>query len=149
MPMLLAIIATLSPTTPESYCIVTEGRYLLDFSIRCGLLPARRIALATGDDQLAEYLGDAATVGLESLGRTNGKITGETQWIPSRHSQWANGNMHEILDEIRAQLGESELLSWYYANLFKPTYGLSVVAFHRCDILATVLLECDESKRAQ
>ncbi len=129
-----------------------EGKCHIGFgtqNILCGLLPARRIALATGDDKLAEYLGDAATVGLEFLGRTNGKITGEIQWIPSRHSQWANGNMHEILDEIKAQLGESELLAWYYANLFKPAYGFGVVAFHRCDILATVMLQCDEYKQAR
>ncbi len=129
-----------------------EGKCHIGFgtqNIMCGLLPSRRLALLEGDQKLAEYLGDAAVAGFDFLARTNGKITGEIQWIPSRHSQWANGNMHEILDELRAQkLGRSDMLDWYYAKLWQPAYGFWVLAFHRCDILATPLLECAEYKQA-
>lgn len=133
----------------DENCYV-EGKCHIGFgtqNILCGLLPSRRIALARGDEKLAQYLGDAIMAGFDFLARTNGKITGEIQWIPSRHSQWANGNMHEILNEIREQFGESDTLKWYATNMWRPTYDFWVLAFHRCDILATPLLECEEYKK--
>jgi len=131
-----------------------EGRCHIGFgtqNILCGLLPARRIALATGDEKLAGYLGDAAMAGFDFLARTNGALTGYLQWIPARHSGWANGNMHEILDEIKSQdLARGELpqaqLDWYYKNLWYPRFDYWVLAFHRADILATVIMECGEYK---
>ncbi len=113
----------------------------------CGLLASRRIAIGVGDESLAEYLGDSIRVALDFLARTNGAITGYLQWIPTRHLQWANGNMHEILDEIKEQLGESEVLTWYYQNLWRSTYSFWVSDFHRCNILATALMESPEFKR--
>ncbi len=131
--------------TGEGGCHIGFGNQ----NILCGLLPSRRIALAQGEEELAKHLGEAIMTGLDFLARTNGAITGHIEWIPSRHSQWANGNMHEILDEIRDQFGESETLEWYYANLWKPTYGCWVAVFHRCNVLATALLECEEYKSIQ
>ena len=140
----------------DENCYV-EGKCHIGFgtqNILCGLLPSRRIALATGNEKLAQYLADAIMAGFDFLARTNGYITGYIQWIPSRHSQWANGNTHEILDEIRDQnLANSEtrkkMLDWYFAKMWQPTHGFWVLAFHRCDILATPLLECEEYKASK
>ncbi|MBM3476711.1 MAG: hypothetical protein FJX75_25850 [Armatimonadetes bacterium] len=128
-----------------------EGKCHIGFgtqNILCGLLPARQIALDRGDLDTAARLKPGIETGLDFLARTNGSLTNSVQWVPTRHSQWANGNMHEILDMYRAQFGDSEPLTWYYANLFRPTLDFWVLAFHRCDILATVLLESPEYKAA-
>ncbi len=131
--------------TVEGGCHIGFGNQ----NILCGLLPSRRIALSRGEEELAERLGEGIMIGLDFLARTNGAITGCVQWIPSRHSQWSNGNMREILDEIQDQFGESETLTWYYADLWKPTHGFWVAVFHRCNVLATALLDCEEYKSTQ
>jgi len=92
--------------TGEGGCHIGFGNQ----NILCGLLPSRRIALARGEKGIAEHRGEAIMTGLDFLTRTNGAITGHIQWVPSRRSQWANGNMYEILNEIRDQFGESETL---------------------------------------
>jgi hypothetical protein len=128
-----------------------EGKCHIGFgtqNILCGLLAARQIALDRDDEATAARLKAGIETDLDFLARTNGAITNYLQWIPTRHSQWANGNMHEILDMYREQFGESEPLTWYYANLFRPMCDFWVLAFHRCDILATVLLESPEYKAA-
>jgi hypothetical protein len=128
-----------------------EGKCHIGFgnqNILCGLLPARRIALAVGQAESAAAIEKGIHAALDFLARTNGQITGDIQWTPVRHSQWANGNMHEILDDLADQFGRSEPLKWYVANLWQPRYDFWVEAFHRCDILASALLECDEYKRA-
>ena len=116
--------------THEDRCHVGFGNQ----NILCGLLPSRRIALSRGEEELAERLGEGIMIGLDFL---------------ARHSQWANGNMREILDEIQDQFGESETLTWYYADLWKPTHGFWVAVFHRCNVLATALLDCEEYKSTQ
>jgi len=118
-------------------------------NILSGLLPARRIALARGEEELAERLGEAIMTGFEILARTNGAIAGNHSWEPSEHSQWASGNMHEVLDEIRDQFGESKTLTWYYGRLWKPPHSFHVPGFNRCNVFATALLEYEEYKSTQ
>ncbi|MCD6334923.1 MAG: hypothetical protein J7M27_06285 [Candidatus Latescibacteria bacterium] len=82
-----------------------------------GFLPARRIALETGRENLAESLKKGIWSAFDFLARTNGGITGHTQWIPSRHGCWCAGDTYEMLNEMERQFGAHKIIAWYRLHL--------------------------------
>ncbi|MEA3477680.1 MAG: hypothetical protein U9R60_05840, partial [Bacteroidota bacterium] len=83
-----------------------------------GLLEARKIALASEEDDLAGLFEKAIFTAFDFLDRTNSTITGYTpQWIPSRYGRWCTGDMYWMLNEIEDQFGEDENIQWYRSHL--------------------------------
>jgi hypothetical protein len=56
--------------------------------------------------------------------------------------------MREVLDEYREQFGDGEVVRWYTAGIWEPTYDYWVLAFHRCNAVAAMLYACEEYQRA-
>ncbi|MCK4590232.1 MAG: hypothetical protein KAT86_00660, partial [Candidatus Latescibacteria bacterium] len=118
-----------------------------------GFLPARRIALETGHEDLAESLKKGIWAAFDFLARTNGGITGHTQWIPSRHGCWCAGDTHEMLDEMERQFGAHKIVAWYRLHLsdrdmayfakLTSMYGETSSLGSR-NALPAYLMECEE-----
>lgn len=122
-----------------------------------GLLAARRIALAIGHQNMAETFKKGIGTGFDFLARTNGCITGHTQWIPSRHGAWCAGDTHEMLNEMERQFGEDKALEWYRLHLCDRdiTYFATLISKYAemsslgsNNALPSYLMECKEYKEA-
>jgi len=118
-----------------------------------GLLEARKVALATEEDDLAELLEKAIFTAFDFLARTNSTITGYTpQWIPSRHGGWSAGDTYEMMNEMERQFGEDENVQWFrshitYRNIafsHKLISGYSSLGSR--NTLPVYLMECEEYK---
>lgn len=128
----------------EGKCHIGYGNQ----NILSGLLAARRAALQAGKKEDAAAIEAGIKSAFDFLARTNGSITGTIQWTPGRHSGWSVGHMREVLDEYRGQFGDGEVVRWYTAGIWKPTYDYWVLTFHRCNVAVAMLYACEEYQRA-
>ncbi|MCD4771988.1 MAG: hypothetical protein K8R41_01245, partial [Bacteroidales bacterium] len=122
-----------------------------------GLLEARKLALATGEDEQTELYKKAIFTAFDFLSRTNRTITGYTpQWIPSRHGGWSAGDTYEMMNEMEHQFGENKNVQWfrshicdrsieYSRNLTSKYNGTSSLGSK--NVLSAYLMECDEYKK--
>ena len=123
-----------------------------------GLLEARKLALATEDEDMAELIGKAIFTAFDFLARTNSSITGYIpQWIPSRHGAWSAGDTYEMMNEMERQFGVDENVQWFrshisfrnitYSRILTSTYN-ETSSLGSKNTLPVYLMECDEYKKA-
>ncbi|MCK4464255.1 MAG: hypothetical protein KAU83_00975, partial [Bacteroidales bacterium] len=123
-----------------------------------GLLEARKIAIATEEENLAELFEKAIFTAFDFLDRTNSTITGYfPQWIPSRYGRWCTGDVYWMLNEIERQFGEDENVQWYRSHLCDDDfsyltklitgYGITL-SLNSANALPAYLMECEEYKKA-
>ncbi|MBE9511185.1 MAG: hypothetical protein IMY71_09925, partial [Bacteroidetes bacterium] len=122
-----------------------------------GLLTARKITIATEEDDLAELFEKAIFTAFDFLDRTNSTITGYIpQWIPSRYGRWCTGDMYWMLNEMERQFGEDENIQWYrlhlcdgdisYLTKLISRYGITL-SLNSANALPAYLMECEEYKK--
>ncbi|MEA3478585.1 MAG: hypothetical protein U9R60_10435 [Bacteroidota bacterium] len=123
-----------------------------------GLLEARKVALATEEDDLAELFGKAIFTAFDFLARTNSTTTGYIpQWIPSRHGAWSAGDTYEMMNEMERQFGEDENVQWFRSHISFRNITYSRILTSRYNetsslgsknTLPVYLTECEEYKKA-
>ena len=123
-----------------------------------GLLEARKVALATEEDDLAELFEKAIFTAFDFLARTNSTITGYTpQWIPSRHGAWSAGDTYEMMNEMERQFGEDENVQWFRSHISFRNITYSRILTSRYNetsslgsknTLPVYLMECEEYKQS-
>ena len=123
-----------------------------------GLLEARKVAVATEEEDLAELFEKAIFTAFDFLARTNSTITGYIpQWIPSRHGAWSAGDTYEMMNEMERQFGEDENAYWFRSHICyrNITYTRILTSgYHETSSLGSkntlpvYLMECKEYKQS-
>ncbi|MFP4026502.1 MAG: hypothetical protein ACLFWL_01775 [Candidatus Brocadiia bacterium] len=136
----------------DSGCLV-EGKCHIwcgNLNIINGLLPALTMArsLCEQSHDLAEQVLPQLETGLRSaftfLTRTNGAVTGQTAFVPTRTSQWAAGNMYEICDHYLNLVEDDEGVRQLRDRLLLGAGAQIVSCFHRNNTSGALMLHCPE-----
>ncbi len=123
-----------------------------------GLLEARKLALATEEDELAELYKKAIFTAFDFLASTNSTITGYIpQWIPSRHGAWSAGDTYMMMNEMELQFGENKNVQWVRSHICDRSisYTRKLISGYNetsslgsKNTLPVYLMECEEYKKA-